>query len=231
MPSRIPVWTTIILIAAIAAFSSGLAPDQAQTVEEGMEIMLPEPLTSGSISLEAALASRRSVREYDSRPLTINEVSQLLWAAQGITSDWGGRTAPSAGALYPLKIYLVAGLVDGLDSGVYLYSPQTHSLSRVLSGDIRRDLQTAALNQSSIGQAPVSIVITGVPSITEARYGDRAMRYIDNEVGCVSQNIYLQCESLGLGTVAMGAFYDEDVARAIGTDASPRLIMPVGAPL
>jgi SagB-type dehydrogenase family enzyme len=159
----------------------------------------------------------------------MDEISQLLWAGQGITSDWGGRTAPSAGALYPIRLYLVVGAVDGLEPGVYLYEPSGHSLREVICGDIRRDLKSAALDQEPVGNAPVSIVITAIPSITEAKYGDRSMRYIDNEAGCVAENIYLECESLGLGTVTIGAFYDDDVAALLGSEVSPRLIMPVGA--
>jgi SagB-type dehydrogenase family enzyme len=128
-----------------------------------------------------------------------------------------------------MRLYLVAGAVDGLEPGVYLYEPSNHSLSQVKQGDIRLDLKTAAVNQEPIGNAPASIIIAAIPSITEAKYGDRSMRYIDNEAGCIAQNIYLQCEPLALGTVTIGAFYDDAVARLLGAEVSPRLIMPVGA--
>ena len=203
----------------------------AQDGGDEQAMRLPEPSLKGSKSIEECLASRRSVREYSDRALTIKEVSQLLWAAQGITADWGGRTAPSAGALYPLKIYLVVGKVEGLETGVWVYEPKGHSISKVSSGDKREALMASALGQEPIGDAPLSIVIAAIPEITMAKYGARSMRYIDNEVGCVCQNIYLQCESLGLGTVAIGAFDDDSVAEIVGTQAEVRLIMPVGEPL
>ena len=220
-----------LLIGFLALFFLLPHPGDSASEETGSEILipLPQPELSGTLSLEECLAGRRSIRQFNSRALTMDEISQLLWAGQGITSDWGGRTAPSAGALYPIRLYLVVGAVDGLEPGVYLYEPSGHSLREVICGDIRRDLKSAALDQEPVGNAPVSIVITAIPSITEAKYGDRSMRYIDNEAGCVAENIYLECESLGLGTVTIGAFYDDDVAALLGSEVSPRLIMPVGA--
>lgn len=220
-----------LVLGMLAMFA--LSPRQRIAAQEdtGLEgaILLPRPELDGSLSLEKCLAARRSIRQYSARTLTLGEVAQLLWAGQGKTSDWGGRTAPSAGALYPMRLYLVAGAVDGLEPGVYLYEPSEHSLLRVKQGDIRLDLKTAAVSQEPIGNAPASIIIAAIPSITEAKYGDRSMRYIDNEAGCIAQNIYLQCEPLALGTVTIGAFYDDAVAGLLGAEVSPRLIMPVGA--
>ena len=192
-------------------------------------IVLPDPSLDGSASLESMLAGRRSVRQYSNRALTIDEISQILWAGQGITNDRGFRTTPSAGALYPIVLCLVVENVDGLADGVWEYSPEEHSIGLVVEGTLLADLSAAALDQSSVTDASAVLVITAYPEITRARYGDRTMRYVDQEVGCVCQSVYLQCGSLGLGTVAIGAFYDDDVADILTTDAEPRLIMPIGA--
>ncbi|HDS30084.1 MAG TPA: SagB/ThcOx family dehydrogenase [Firmicutes bacterium] len=192
-------------------------------------INLPEPSLKGEISIEETLASRRSIRSYSDRALTMDEISQILWSAQGITADWGARTAPSAGGLFPMRIYLVAGKAENLNPGVYLYDPHNNALKPVRDGDYRGQLMSASLNQGCVGSAPISIIITAIPSITEARYGNRSMRYIDNEAGSISQNVYLQCEALGLGTVVIGAFNDDQVAEICSPDVSPRLIMPIGA--
>jgi SagB-type dehydrogenase family enzyme len=217
------------LAAIVIAAGILCIPDESVRAQDIMNILkLPEPDKTGGLPLSICMSARRSVRSYGSRSLTLNEVSQLLWAAQGITSESGGRTAPSAGALYPLEIYLVAGNVRDLAPGVYRYEPRGHQLRIVSEGDARGELQAAALNQKSIGSAAIDIVITAIPSITEVKYGDRTERYIDIEVGAVAQNVYLMCESLGLGAVAMGAFEDIKVGVALGTDAEPRLIIPVG---
>jgi SagB-type dehydrogenase family enzyme len=200
--------------------------DPAQPLET---IQLPDPSLDSPNSIEAMLAGRRSVRQYSDRALTLDEISQILWAGQGITNDRGFRTTPSAGALYPLSLYLVVENVDGLTDGVWEYNPEEHSVGLVVEGTLLADLSAAALDQSAVTDAAAVLVIAAWPEITRARYGDRTMRYVDQEVGCVCQSVYLQCESLGLGTVAMGAFYDDDVADILTTDASPRLLMPIGA--
>ncbi len=176
------------------------------------------------------MLGRRSVREYVSLPLSLEDISQLLWAAQGITSDWGGRTAPSAGALYPLEVYLVVGDVDGLESGVYKYQPQEHALIRVGDSDVRSELASAALEQSFIAQGAVDIVIAAVYERTTRKYGDRGVRYVHMEAGHAAQNIYLEAVALDLGTVTVGAFSDERVKDVLGMPESevPLYIMPVG---
>ncbi|MCX6354663.1 MAG: SagB/ThcOx family dehydrogenase [Candidatus Aureabacteria bacterium] len=195
------------------------------------EISLPAPSLKGSLSLEEALAHRRSVREYKKDSLSPIEVSQILWAAQGITGAREGfRTAPSAGATYPLEIYLVAGNVKGLSPGVYRYISRTHVLVRTLAGDVRAGLCDAALGQQWVKDAPATVVIAAVYARTVARYGSRARRYIDIEVGHSGQNVYLQAEALGLGTVAVGAFDDGEVKRVLGLnkEEEPLYLMPLG---
>jgi len=194
------------------------------------EIRLPSPQYDGKISVQQALLKRRSVREYRDQPLSLEEVSQLLWAAQGVTDAGGHRTAPSAGALYPLEVYLLVGDVQQLPAGVYRYLPHGHSLVLIADGDQRRNLAWAALGQESIQEAPAVILISAVVARTAAKYGDRAERYVYMEVGCAAQNVYLQAEALGLGTVMIGAFYDEEVKRllAMPRQEQPMCIMPVG---
>lgn len=193
-------------------------------------VELPSPSFDSPTSLEEALSKRRSVREYQDAPLTLNEVAQMLWAAQGITSLEGLRTAPSAGALYPLEVYLLVGNVDGLAAGVYHYHPQEHALSKVFEGDRRVALSEAALGQEAIQNGSVVIVIAAVFERTTRKYGERGVQYVHMEVGSVAQNIYLQAESLGLGTVFIGAFYDDQVKSVVGLSPKeqPLCLMPVG---
>ncbi|MEJ2262568.1 MAG: SagB/ThcOx family dehydrogenase [Anaerolineales bacterium] len=191
---------------------------------------LPEPASDSDVPVEQALLQRQSVRDYTDRPLTLTEMSQLLWAAQGITRSGGKRTAPSAGALYPLEVYLVVGEVDGLASGVYKYLPGDHDLVKVGEDDRRADLGKAALSQESIEAAPAAIVITAIYERTTVKYGERGIRYVHMEVGSAAQNVYLQAVSLDLGTVFIGAFHDQDVKRVLNlpNDEEPLCIMPVG---
>lgn len=219
----------LLVFVLITIFQGGLAmAEENGDVSVGDTIELPDPVFESEISLEETLVSRRSVRSYEDRPLNLDVVSQLLWAAQGITADWGARTAPSAGGLFPMVIYMVVTDVEGLAPGVWEYNPTDHTITLVKEGELRDDLMEAGLGQDAIGNAPATIILSAIPSITEIKYGDRTMRYIDTEVGAICQNIYLQCEVLGLGTVAIGAFYDDQVAEVVGTSASVRLIMPVG---
>ena len=178
------------------------------------------------------MQARRSIREYSDLPLTIEHISQLLWAGQGITADWGGRTAPSAGATYPLELYIVVGSVEGLTPGVYVYDPQDHSIRRTLEGDVRKNLSEAAVGQRWVEEAPACIVITGVYERTTGKYGERGIKYVWVEAGCATQNIYLHCAALGLGTVSVGAFYDDQAVQILGLsdDHRPLIIMPVGVP-
>ncbi len=193
---------------------------------------LPSPPTEGaSVSLDQVLRDRRSVRDFADRPLETSQTSSLLWAAQGITgSAEHYRTVPSAGALHPLELYLVAGMVEGLDPGVYHYRIADGALDLIVAGDKRADLCQAALRQDSICSAPASVVIAADYQRTTRKYRQRGQRYVHIEVGHVAQNIYLQATALGLGTVSIGAFDDDAVQGILGIRWEPLLIMPVGWP-
>ncbi len=193
-------------------------------------IKLPEPRLKSDVSLEETLQQRRSVREYSAAPLRLDEVSQLMWAGQGVTSDWGGRTAPSAGALYPLEVYLVAGMVEGIAPGVYKYQPEGHTLVKVREGDSRAKLADVSLGQAPVRDGAIDIVITAVYERTTRKYGDRGIRYVHIEAGHAAQNILLQAVALDLAAVPIGAFDDGEVREIIGAPAneSPLYVIPVG---
>jgi len=231
-------YTIIFLIALMLCMVYGSAD-----AGEG-EIKLPEPLTEGEMSLERTLDQRRSVRSYSDSSLSLEELSQLIWAAQGITKrmekpahwpesrEWFGglRTAPSAGALYPLEVYVAAGEVEGLEKGLYRYHPLQHSLEMIISDDLRGELADASLGQSWVRECALDIIITAVYARIEKKYGEKSELYVPIEVGAAMQNIYLQCEPLGLGTVVIGAFEDDKVAGVLDlpADERPMAIMPVG---
>ncbi|MBU1700260.1 MAG: SagB/ThcOx family dehydrogenase [Candidatus Eisenbacteria bacterium] len=193
-------------------------------------IVLPKPRHKSKMSLEEAFLKRRSVRAYKEDALSQNEVSNLLWAAQGITSSDGLRTAASAGARYPLEAYLVVGNVEDITPGVYKYDPVKHSLTMRKKGDLRGKLTTAAHGQGMIQEAPVSVVLAAVYERTTSKYEGRGVRYVHNDVGHAGQNICLQAVALGLGSVVVGAFEDDDVHNVLdlANDERPLYIMPVG---
>ena len=190
-------------------------------------IPLPEPSKEGRLSLEETFLQRRSVREFSPVQLSTSEISQLLWAAQGITDSRGFRTAPSAGALYPLELYVV------LEGGVFHYDPHAHSLTTVRIGDLRSDLYGVSLRQEAILNAPMILVVTAVFSRTEAKYGRaRSPRYVHLEAGHAAQNTLLQAVALGLGAVPIGAFEDLQVQEVLGlpVDHEPLYLIPIGHP-
>jgi SagB-type dehydrogenase family enzyme len=198
--------------------------------EPSITISLPEPRYDSTVSLEQSLLARRSVREYSGEPLTLEEVSQLLWAAQGITDARGYRTAPSAGGLYPLEVYIVVSNVEDLPPGIYHYLPEGHELELIAEGDFREELTEAALSQSWVREGAMSIVITAIYERTTGKYGERGIRYVHIEVGHATQNLCLQAVAMGLGLVTIGAFHDEDVAELLGrpADENPLYVIPVG---
>jgi SagB-type dehydrogenase family enzyme len=197
---------------------------------DAVEIVLPQPAEDSDTSIEEALLGRRSIRDYSGEAITLEQLSQLLWAAQGITNPSGWRTAPSAGGLYPLKVYVVIGNVEGVDAGIYEYEPGKHALKKIKDGDQRQSLMQAGLNQEWIGQGAIDIVITAVYEITTSKYGDRGVMYVHMEAGHATQNICLQAVGLKLGTVTVGAFENEKVQDVLGVpdDVVPLYIMPVG---
>ncbi len=194
---------------------------------------LPQTRHDGQVSIEAVLAGRRSIREYTTEAIPLPDLAQLLWAAQGITSPEGLRAAPSAGALYPLEIYLAVGVSAGLAPGVYRYQAGQHALSQVRDTDQRAALSSAALGQRCIAAAPVCLVIAAVYARTAAKYGTRARRYVHMETGHAAENILLQATALRLGTVVVGAFDDQAVQQILGmpADHEPLALIPVGYPL
>ena len=198
----------------------------------GEDIALPRPSHAGEVSVERALAVRRSVRAFAPEPLPLAAVSQLVWAAQGVTDPAGLRTAPSAGALYPLELHLVAGAVSGLRPGVYRYDPGRHQLRLESEGDPRPRVAAAALAQDWVAEAPAIVVLSSVAERTVRKYGERGTRYVHMEVGHAAQNVYLQATALGLGTTMVGAFRDEELARALGLagDVKPLALLPIGKP-
>ncbi len=189
------------------------------------EIALPEPTIKGKMSLEECIAERRSVRKYQSREVGLDEVGQLCWAAQGITyGKTGFKTAPSAGATYPLELYLVE------PDGLFHYYPEMHKLVKLRDQDLRGSLAEAALGQRFIEEAPIDFVITAVYERTTERYGERGKMYVHIEVGHAAQNIHLQAVALGLASVPVGAFYDEKVSKVLclPEEEVPLYIIPVG---
>jgi SagB-type dehydrogenase family enzyme len=196
---------------------------------------LPEPRRTGEVSLEDAIYSRRGIRTFEDKPLRLQQISQLLWAAggKGIDGLTGpSRSAPSAGGFYPLELILVSGKVEGLEPGIYRYEWKNHKLRLIKKGDHRDALAEAALNQRFIEYAPASIVITAVYSRTAWKYGQRGVvRYVHMDAGHASENMFLQAVALGLGTVTVGAFMDKEVKRVLSvSDEEPLYIMPFGWP-
>lgn len=225
-------WFRITCLAVGLIALGGAVASAGGSGGSGDAVELPSPGRGVDVPLHQALQERRSVRRYQDRPLTLVEVAQLLWAAQGVTdSTTGYRTAPSAGATFPLEVYLVAGHVEGLAPGLYRYVPSNHTLRLHKETDLRAGLHASGLRQESLRAAPAVLVISAVHSRTARRYGARAERYVAMEAGHASQNIYLQAAALGLGTVAIGAFDDAGVAGVLGLprNEQPLYLMPVGA--
>ncbi len=199
-------------------------------VEQGKKIELPSPTVMSEKPVETLLQQRRSIRSFRMGPLSLAEIGQLLWAAQGITDPQGMRAAPSAGALYPLELYVVTGNVSGLPPAVYHYLPKTHHLIETLEGDQRRMLARAALDQSWISDAAAVVVFAAKYERTTRKYGKRGVRYVHMEVGHAGQNLFLQAEALDLATVVVGAFHDDKVDKLLGLpdDIQVLSLMPVG---
>jgi len=204
-------------------------------INQPAQISLPSPSQKGGMSVEEAIARRRSIRHFTARPISQPQLSQILWAAQGITDNSSKlRAVPSAGATYPLEVFVVCGGngIEEVDAGIYHYRIDNHSLTLRHKGDIRLELARAALDQEFVYHAPVNIVICAIYERTTLSYGSRGERYVHMEIGHAGQNIYLQATALGLATVAIGAFYDEQVREVLRLDKQykPLYIMPVGNP-
>lgn len=195
-------------------------------------IILPKPSYDGNIPVERSLKERRSVRSFSDAAITLQELSQILWAASGI-SQGNYRTVPSAGATYPLNCYAVVGKVQKLQKGVYQYIVENHGLKQIVPYDVQIALCRAALNQTCIEQAPLIIVITAIYERTTGHYGQRGIRYVHMETGHCGQNIHLQAVALGLGCVMVGAFDDEIIKELLSLEKAeyPLYIIPVGKPI
>ncbi len=195
-----------------------------------LTVRLAQPEFMGEVPVEQALLMRRSERAFSPRSVSQAELSQLLWAAQGTTRPRGHRTAPSAGALYPLEVIAAVGLVPELPAGIYRYRSADHTLTQSAPGDRREELARAGLNQRFLTKAPVVLVIAAVYARTCTVYGQRGVRYTDMEAGHAAQNISLQAVALGLGTVMVGAFNDAEVRRTalLSPEEDPLYLIPVG---
>ena len=196
-------------------------------------IGLPAPSHKGTVSVEEAIAKRYSVRSYRFEALSLSQLSQVLWSAQGLT-EHGRRAAPSAGATYPLEIFVFVGKggVENLAEGVYRYHIRGHKLGLHREDDLRAQLSRSALGQLFIQKAPVSLVVCAEHERTGRGYGRRAARYVAQETGHVGQNVHLQAVALGLGTVMVGAFNDDEVSRVVAAEPelAPLYIFPLGKP-
>ena len=212
---------------------SAVSPERSETMSAAIQsdtIQLPEPRYDGEVSVEHALRMRRSVRTYKDDPLDLFEISQILWSAQGITSDRRFRTAPSAGALYPLELYVIVGNVKNLSPAIYKHKPQQHVLVKIVAGDMRSELSHAALSQSAIKKAPAVLLFCAVYERTTGKYGRRGIPYVHMEVGHAAQNVCLQAIALGLNTAVIGAFRDAEVKAIanLAADEQPLYVVPMG---
>jgi SagB-type dehydrogenase family enzyme len=196
----------------------------------GTKIQLPETSKKGGLSLNEALAMRRSTRVFSNESLPLDQLSQLLWSAQGITSKEGLRTAPSAGETFPLEIFVMINRVPGISKGIFYFNPIDATLESVLEQDVSAQLVKATRGQAMISDAAVVIIFGAIPERTISQYGERGLRYVYNEIGHASQNVHLQAAALGLGTVVVGSYSDEEVEKLLQLDTDIKImyLMPVG---
>lgn len=193
-------------------------------------LQLPEPKYDGATSLEKAIYRRRSIRDFKSEALTIADLSQLLWAAQGITALGGYRTTPSAGALYPLELYVAVGNVNGLAAGIYHYDPGHHVVCRMDEHDRRAELSAASLDQTWMQSAAVILILTAVSRTTSEKYGHKSVGFIYMEVGAAAENVSLQAVSLNMTSVMVGAMEEAKVKKLLHLKEGeePLCLIPVG---
>ena len=228
----------IIFIGVVSAYYFSESNKTVYTTRQIISyISLPTPALTGNLSVEAAIKNRRSVRQYSNQSVTLANVSQILWAAQGITDTQNNlRAAPSAGQVYPLEVYVIAGPnVLGLQEGVYHYVPSNNTLEMYMNGDLRSDLAGIANGQPWVKQAQLDILITGDYQKMIDKYPDKALstRFVDLEAGHAGENIYLQAEALGLATVSLGSFNENQLIQRfeLPSNETPLYIFPIGHPL
>jgi SagB-type dehydrogenase family enzyme len=233
LPIFAPILAIVLLVQGCAGASStdvknSATPlDTSSTATVAATIKLPEPRLKGDVSLEEALYNRRSIRQYSDSALPLSDVSQLLWAAQGITENsTGQRTAPSVQSIYPLEVYLIAGNVEGLAPGIYRYSPEGHALITIKEGDLRAELGGRPDSQ----KAPIDIVIAANYSKMPAQFGAEGTKWIYLECGHAAQNVCLQATALNLGTATMAGFAEDQLKGLLDLPAEKGILylMPVG---
>lgn len=220
--------TRLALTAALLTLAGSVARSQ----QPAGTVRLPEPRRQGAMSLEAALAARHSTRALTRDSLDLADLSQLLWATQGINRPDGHRTAPAAGGIYALELYLVAARVRGLPSGVYHYRQAGHLLEAVSTGDRLQAITDSATHQAWQADAAFAVVFAADYQRLAGRFRDRAERYVPMEIGFAAQNLYLEVAALGLGTTFAGSYQDSTMARLVGLPENlrPLGIMPIGHP-
>jgi SagB-type dehydrogenase family enzyme len=198
--------------------------------DQTQQVKLRKPRHDAGVSLECCIWQRRSVRGFRDQALTASELSQLLWAAQGVTGTGGGRAVPSAGALYPLELYVAAGNVGSLAAGVYHYAASRHELLMIAPGNQYQKLVAATGGQDWIMTAPAIVCIAGVFGRTTAKYGYRGRGYVYLEAGHAAESVMLQAVALGLGATMVGAFSDEEVKSNLHLrgDETPFCLIPIG---
>jgi len=207
-------------------------PDLYKNYPEAVRINLPAPHKNGGLPLWEAIRRRRSIRDFNNRPLETTSLSQLLWASQGITSEYMGyklRSAPSAGALYPVETYTIIHRVEGIESGVYHYAVLNHQLEQLKTGDFRHLIAEAALEQDMVRQANVVFAWTAVFARSKWKYSQRAYRYVYLDAGHIAQNLALAAVSLGLGCCPIAALYDDEVNEIIGVGGSEESVLYLSA--
>jgi SagB-type dehydrogenase family enzyme len=225
--------TGLFLSTVFRSWARPVWANSQDILDKEVTVHLPAPVFDGNISVEKAIKQRRTVRSYANKPMTLALLSQILWAAQGITEEGGfKRAAPSGGALYPIDVYAAVGGggVRGLKEAVYRYDPSRHALEERSEGDARENIAKAALKQMWAAGAPAILVLTAEYRRITAKYGERGKRYAMIEVGHIGENIFLQCDALGLSAGIIGAFDDRKVARAVSAEKNhePLIIMPIG---
>ncbi len=203
-------------------------PDAYKQYADRRRLSLPSPRFDGGLPLWTAMAGRRSVREFSDQALTLAEVSQLLWACQGITDRGRGRefrSTPSAGALYPVETYAAVSAVEGIPSGVYHYWVPGHGLELIREGDFREEASRSALDQDMAYYAPLVLIWTGIFERCKWKYGQRAYRYVYLDAGHIAQNLALAAVGLGLGSCQIGALYDDEVNALLGVDGDRESVL------
>lgn len=208
-------------------------PEHFKSYENPLaRISLPEALFAGKPDLWKLLSSRRSRRDYRrDDAISLENLSLLLWATQGITARYGDtlfRTAPSAGGLFPIETYLNVRAVEGLDQGIYHFRPHKFDLEFLKKGNFAREFAQTALDQEVVSDAQATFIWSALVVRSKWKYRQRAYRYIYVDVGHIAQNLYLAGEALGLGVCAIGAFYDDQANGIIGLDGVEETVIYMG---